>query len=532
MQGKSLAGCIHTKNHDNFGLAVLIFYLLFMGRHPFAGQPIGKADPPTMQEAIKNFRFAYSSRHNETRLAPPPHTATLPDVPPDIRDAFETAFGQIGVTKARPAASDWVRILSTCEKALVTCKQSPSHEYFGQAKNCPWCRMERAVPGFFAFPVTFQQGSDQADTLKGLLSRFHAVAHPAPTPDLASLMPSLVLSPSIDFSAEDERQKQRAALGLIVAVAGSAALGSLPSNFTLLALGAILVSAVIYFSAPKVSSQFGAVEAKAAAEWRLAKQNREIQNSTRDYYSFHERARELARTAEKFDGEERAKIDALYAERHKNQLRAFLSGFQIERANIKGIGQSRKVVLRSYGIETAADIDMNRVRYIKGFGPKRAQTMVDWRKSIERRFTFNSHAAVDPADVARVKAEFSRKRSDMITKLGTCLGHIEAERSKINSRRAMIDPAIIDCWEMVPTGIGEFSGRKKSRATNKWWQIPSRAGDRLHSVIHPLAILPESFDVPTNIAIHHLASEAREGRSATSDGSADRQAGTDLQSAC
>ena len=25
-------------NHDNFGLAVLIFQLLFMGRHPFSGR--------------------------------------------------------------------------------------------------------------------------------------------------------------------------------------------------------------------------------------------------------------------------------------------------------------------------------------------------------------------------------------------------------------------------------------------------------------------------------------------------------------
>src|SRR5262249_34504113 len=35
LQGRSFAGVVRTVNHDCFGLAVLVFQLLFVGRHPY-----------------------------------------------------------------------------------------------------------------------------------------------------------------------------------------------------------------------------------------------------------------------------------------------------------------------------------------------------------------------------------------------------------------------------------------------------------------------------------------------------------------
>src|SRR5262249_49127246 len=46
LQGRPFHGVVRTSNHDNFGLAVLIFHLLFMGRHPFAGRYLGRGDMP------------------------------------------------------------------------------------------------------------------------------------------------------------------------------------------------------------------------------------------------------------------------------------------------------------------------------------------------------------------------------------------------------------------------------------------------------------------------------------------------------
>jgi len=37
LHGHSFSKVVRTQNHDRFGLAVLLFHLLFMGRHPFVG---------------------------------------------------------------------------------------------------------------------------------------------------------------------------------------------------------------------------------------------------------------------------------------------------------------------------------------------------------------------------------------------------------------------------------------------------------------------------------------------------------------
>ena len=44
---------VRTSNHDCFGLAVIIFQILFMGQHPFAGRFLGTEQMP-MERRIKN----------------------------------------------------------------------------------------------------------------------------------------------------------------------------------------------------------------------------------------------------------------------------------------------------------------------------------------------------------------------------------------------------------------------------------------------------------------------------------------------
>src|SRR6185437_14078277 len=88
--------------HDNFGLAVLIFQLLFLGKHPFAGRYSGSGDMP-LERAIGEFRFAYSSAPNG--MQPPPGAPLLSDFPDEIASYFERAFGRAGIA-ARPSATD------------------------------------------------------------------------------------------------------------------------------------------------------------------------------------------------------------------------------------------------------------------------------------------------------------------------------------------------------------------------------------------------------------------------------------------
>ena len=58
LQGLNLGSVLRTTNHDAFGLAIVIFQLLAMGRHPYVGA-YAKGDLP-LPRAIAEHRFAYS----------------------------------------------------------------------------------------------------------------------------------------------------------------------------------------------------------------------------------------------------------------------------------------------------------------------------------------------------------------------------------------------------------------------------------------------------------------------------------------
>ena len=131
---------VRTPVHDAFGLAVVVFQLLFMGRHPFSGRFAGGEMP--IERAIREHRFAYSSR-TDTGMTPPPGAARLSDFPDEIRAMFEAAFGR--TSSARPDATRWAEALRRLGGALSKCPVNPMHFSPSAAGSCAWCRMEREL---------------------------------------------------------------------------------------------------------------------------------------------------------------------------------------------------------------------------------------------------------------------------------------------------------------------------------------------------------------------------------------------------
>ena len=125
LQGQSFRGVVRTHNHDRFGLAVLIFHLLFVGRHPFAGRPLTRGDL-SPDKAIKEFRFAYSRAAAQLQIAPPPYAPLLGIVPAEIGRLFERAFSTHSPQPgARPPAQEWATALRALQKQLKTCSKDP-----------------------------------------------------------------------------------------------------------------------------------------------------------------------------------------------------------------------------------------------------------------------------------------------------------------------------------------------------------------------------------------------------------------------
>ncbi len=147
LQGKGFATLDRAANHDLFGLAVLVFHLLMMGRHPFSGVPLTPADIP-IEKAIREGYYAYTRNMAAARLSPPPHVPPMMILDPVILDLFERAF----CTQRRPTATEWRSTLDAALKQLVRCKNDPKHAYLTAAGYCPWCELIAKARLMFFLP--------------------------------------------------------------------------------------------------------------------------------------------------------------------------------------------------------------------------------------------------------------------------------------------------------------------------------------------------------------------------------------------
>lgn len=149
--------------HDSFALGVLVFQLLFMGRHPFAGRFLAAGDMP-ISRAISERRFAFSRDRASFQMDLPLCTPSLHLVPQRLVDMFEETFR--GDPLRRPSAADWYGELKSLKDALRRCSAEPSHMVSPHLRDCPWCELEHAgVPPFFSLvvvPFDFDAGFDLA----------------------------------------------------------------------------------------------------------------------------------------------------------------------------------------------------------------------------------------------------------------------------------------------------------------------------------------------------------------------------------
>lgn len=450
LQGQRLDQVVRTANHDAFGLAVLVFYTLIMGRHPFAGRFKGSGDMP-MDRAIREFRFAYSARSAATQMDPPPHVPTLKDMPLPIAEALERAFGPPGAMPAgRPSAEEWVLLLDRAEAELSRCNQNSAHHYFRTGPGCPWCRMEQAYPGFSAFVPTVPPALGTAGStvnLGQLIAAMRGIPDPGAAPDLSSLMPQN-LAPAASQNVLDARQARMtrwgvggagAALGitLLLGVGGGATF----FGWVVLAGGAALA-----LNAPSAVANLQTSEQRARTAWKDLEERFRRAAGNENFGRVRRDGEALVQLLQALPGEETRRLAELDAKRRDGQMRRHLERFAIDRVRIKGIGNARKLTLKSYGIETAADVSVHRIEGIHGFGPSIAQALLGWRRSVEAKFVFDPRQPIDPKDIAAVRADIAKRRSDAEGRLRQTIPLLQKAETDARSLRANPGPEAAQAW--------------------------------------------------------------------------------------
>jgi DNA-binding helix-hairpin-helix protein with protein kinase domain len=191
LQGRPFRGVVRTPNHDRFGLAVLIFYLLFMNRHPFAGRYLGQGEMP-IEKAIKQHYFAYSRSAQTYQMQTPLHALPLSAVSSQVVDFFERAFGPVSAQQnLRPTAADWVTALKAMLASLRSCTSDPGHVYASHLANCPWCGlMRQGAPNFFITVAYSRAAASPGGVPFALSVVWNRIEH-VPRPGAAYMRPAI-----------------------------------------------------------------------------------------------------------------------------------------------------------------------------------------------------------------------------------------------------------------------------------------------------------------------------------------------------
>lgn len=441
LQGMSFRSVDRRANHDLFGLAVLIFHLLMMGRHPFSGVYLDPGDMP-LEKAIQGGRFAYARDAAARRMKPPPNTLPISFLDAPLIHLFERAFQP--ATKsgppARPTAVEWQGALSGFLDGLGSCDIDPSHAYPKTAGQCPWCRLAGGGLVFFLPKLSALGAGILAFDLMVVWREIEAIAPPSavvlpprstntsivgqpPPPGLPRPTPKPEPEPLPDEAVKvDPFLKLVAGLGIFV--------GFLLSNIAP-PVGVVCVVGFAGWLVGLLITDGGRLrELRAAREEernRIQSLNAELQRAwerenrpwVAEYRSRAERRKKLgdalsAREAELvesgktaaqlFHGARRnleaakaAHQDArsafdkamsdLVNESARLQRDQYLDSFLIREAGLARISTVAVASLGSFGFETALDVKSIDQVKVPGIGPVLTQRLIAWREGLIRSFT-------------------------------------------------------------------------------------------------------------------------------------------------
>ena len=143
--------------------------------------------------------------------------------------------------------------------------------------------------------------------------------------------------------------------------------------------------------------------------------------------AFVAKLKELTSLKSEFDGlpqRETQEIQKLQSTNEARQKARYLERFFIDKAGLPGIGPVKLASLRSFGIETAADVEWNRIIRLKGFGEVLTRTLVDWRKQQERGFKYNPALGVTENDRRNVRATIHGRKIEIEAKLKAGLQYL------------------------------------------------------------------------------------------------------------
>lgn len=426
LQGSDLGEIERLPQHDNFGLAVIIFQLLFLGRHPFSGMFLGDEEK-SLEECIRERRFAYAENAELLYVKQPPGTLSLSELTPRLATMFERAF----LTDDRPEPREWIEALDDLSNSLTQCQVLGGHAYFNELGACPWCRLESET-GLILFPIFGAKGADDFNifTVENLLNdirrRTELPTWPKP-PEGGFHRSQKALDLSANFRFEAKKQIFIFSL-LILAL-----------SVVLPFFVAIIISFVVMLI---LLRNFRSWVTEERMEFEVEEETAKRKlGGIRTEWMELDRAKSvptnvghLERLIDDYKGVQLELIDKARALK-ENSVR-YQHDRRLSSFKISATGQfepEELATIESLGILSAADVATGRSDGFQKLSPDLSEKLVAWKSEIEA--TLEVEQAEFPAvDISHLKSETSLRRKSLEQDIETLVFDIRRE-SAMNGAR-------------------------------------------------------------------------------------------------
>jgi len=429
---------VRTQQHDAFGLAVLLFHLLYFGRHPYAGVPTVSDDLP-IEKAIPGFHYAYRADRRSTSLKPPPGAIPISVAGSEVVGLFDRAFAPGRPT--RPSPQEWHTALQSLGNRMKRCEDEGAHVFASHMSTCPWCIVEEKA-GLFLFISRVASDAIGAArfNLQAIWAAIDAIPRPQPINLDAILAPPVVMTP-LAFGDRAQLNWQNHSGAIALASAGCLSF-VWPESWLLWLMLCFGLRAILPSKPPKeiLKRRLLVIDLSEKLD-SLKKDFQKVATEGRFGIRL-KRLKELRTHYESLPGEYQRSMTTLQGKVRDAQMQRHLGQFSIRSAKIVGVGDSRKEMLRSFGLDTAADLDLALIAQVKGFGPKLISALLDWRRSHERSFVFDPKRGVDPQDVSRLNRDTETKTRRLETEIRSEANALQQVAQEIELQRNRLLPLI------------------------------------------------------------------------------------------
>ena len=382
----SFENVIRTNNTDTFSMAVLLFQLLFLGRHPFAGKHNSTEDIDE-EKAIKQHWFAYSLQNKHQKLLPPNDSLPLKTVSTTLQNLFHEAFEHI---EKRPLPAKWVTALDDFQRNMVHCTVSPLHNYPNSFDHCPWCAFKEKRNILYFLDDSYLQHFPAEKDFDEFINGFKIKKLSFPKLELNDKTLNDLKATPIEARLKSSITIQNK-IGFVVSIIGLLS-GLKIGWYALLTFPLVLLAKYLTPWNRKAFKLYNKQKANLNLLQGNLKKLIDNYQSSPEILSYEKTIKKINQLVKRYQNLPQELLQRQMAMEQKvydEQFRSFLEEFRISDYEFPGMGASRMASFYAAGIYTAADVEKLKTTKLVGIGPKFIQMFLSWQRNMSSGFVYH-----------------------------------------------------------------------------------------------------------------------------------------------